>query len=70
MFQHVEMVNAPAGDRQAQPGVATGHSVRLGGWVMQRSFNGKTTSTNPFWRASSIWTLVQPKRIGALSPVV
>jgi len=31
MFQHVEMVNAPAGDRQAQPGVATGHSVRLSG---------------------------------------
>lgn len=58
------------GGGQALPGGATGHSVWLGGWVMQRSFNGKTTSTTPFWRASSIWTSVQPKRIGALSRVV
>jgi hypothetical protein len=26
-FQHIDVVNAPAGGRQAQPGVATGQSV-------------------------------------------
>ena len=33
MYQYTQMVNAPAGGSQAQPGVATGHNVlawRLG----------------------------------------